>query len=130
MLVAQRAGAYLHGQWSYIAGHIDAGETGWQAALRELHEETDLVAEAFYTTGFCERFYSADTDCVELVPAFVARVNDRAEVHLNSEHSTFRWVALEQGAELLPFGSQRELIAHVQREFVEREPSVFLRVGD
>lgn len=128
MLVVQRAGAYLHGAWSYIAGHIEPGETGWQAALRELREETALVPETFHATSFCETFYAASSDSIELVPAFVAHVPATAPVRLNGEHSAHRWVALDEAAALLPFGGQRDLIAYVQREFVAREASPFLRI--
>lgn len=129
MLVACRATAYLHGVWSYVAGHVEAGEKGWQAALRELREETALVPATFWATSCCETFYAAQTDAIELVPAFVARVADAAQVHLNGEHSAFRWVTLDEAAALMPFGSQRELIAHVRREFVEREPSPALQIA-
>ncbi|CAM5433797.1 NUDIX hydrolase [Rhodanobacter lindaniclasticus] len=128
MLVARRVGAYLDGVWSYLAGHVEAGETGWQAALRELREETALEPQSFWASSFCEQIYLAATDTVEIVPAFVARLAGDAQVHLNGEHSTFRWVTLDEAAALLPFGSQRDLLAHVRREFVEREPSPFLRL--
>ncbi len=129
MLVVRRAGAYLHGVWSYVAGHIESGEAGWQAALRELREETALAPESFWATSFCEQFYAVRSDSIELVPAFVARVADDAEVHLNGEHSAYRWVSLDEAFELLPFGGQRELIAYVRREFVERRPSPSLRIA-
>lgn len=129
MLVARRSSAYLDGAWSYLAGHVEAGETGWRAALRELREETALEPESFWATSFCEQVYFAATDAIEIVPAFVARVPAGAPVRLNGEHSAFRWVSLEEAAALLPFGSQRELLAHVRREFVEREPSPFLRLA-
>ncbi|KZC39589.1 MULTISPECIES: NUDIX hydrolase [Rhodanobacter] len=129
MLVARRAGAYLDGAWSYFAGHVEAGETGWQAALRELREETALVPQSFWATSFCEQVYLAAADAIEIVPAFVARVAEGVQVRLNGEHSAFRWVTLDEAAALLPFGSQRELLAHVRREFVEREPSPFLRLA-
>lgn len=128
MLLLRRHSSYLDGVWSYVAGHVEEGETGWQAALRELREETGLVPETFYATSFCEEFYDAAGDCIQLVPAFVARVAAHAEVRLNAEHSAFRWVNLSEAAEALPFGSLRALIAHVQREFVEREPHPALRL--
>ncbi len=129
MLLVRRAGAYLHGVWSYVAGHVEAGETGWQAALRELREETGVLPVTLHATSFCEQFYSAQDDGIELVPAFVARVADDIAVRLNGEHSAFRWATLDEASGLLPFGSQRDLLAHVRREFVEREPSPFLRIA-
>lgn len=129
MLMARRSSAYLDGVWSYLAGHVQAGETGWQAARRELFEETGLVPDALYATSFCEQFYRAQPEGIEIVPAFVARVSDGAEVRLNDEHSAFRWVDLHEAAALLPFGSQRDLLAHVRREFVEREPMTALRIA-
>lgn len=129
MLVVRRAGPYLNGAWSYVAGHVAADESGWQTALRELREETGLVPGELYATSFCEQFYSAQADCVEIVPAFVARVAADAVVHLNPEHSACRWVSLEEAARMLPFGSQRGLLGYVEREFLAREPSAFLRIA-
>lgn len=122
MLLMCRAGNYLSGVWSYVAGHVEAGEAGWQTALRELHEETGLVPDSLWATSFCEQFYAVPSDSVELVPAFVARVPATAEVHLNSEHSAFAWVSLEEAAKRVPFGGQRDVIAYVRREFVQRDP--------
>lgn len=129
MLLVRRAGAYLNGVWSYVAGHIEAHETAWQAALRELAEETALAPLALYATSFCEQFYDRGHECIQVVPAFVAAVAPDAEVRLNAEHSAFRWAPLDEAATALPFGSQRDLLAQVRREFVERAPSPFLRIA-
>lgn len=129
VLLVQRASRHLHGVWSYVAGHIEQGESAWQAARRELAEETALVPLALYATSFCEQFYDAHGECIQIVPAFVARVAADATVRLNHEHSAFRWLELPEAAAAVPFGSQRDLLAHVQREFVEREPSAFLRIA-
>ena len=129
MLLARRAGGYLAGAWSYIAGHVQDGEAGWQAARRELFEETGLVPEALYATGFCEQFYRARPEGIEIVPAFVARVDEHATVRLNHEHSAWCWLDLDEAAARLPFGSQRDLLAHVRREFVERTPAEASRIA-
>ncbi len=128
VLMVRRASHYLQGVWSYTAGHIEAGEKAWQAARRELAEETALAPLALYATSFCETFYDASADCVQVVPAFIALVADDAEVRLNGEHSAYRWVSLAEAAATMPFGSQRDLLAHVQREFVERTPMPLLRM--
>ncbi|HEU0196514.1 MAG TPA: NUDIX domain-containing protein [Nevskiaceae bacterium] len=128
VLLLKRAGQVLAGVWSYVAGHIEAGETGWHAARRELQEETGLLPLAFYATTFCERYYEPADDCVQLVPAFVARIAHTTAVRLNGEHSAFRWLSFAAATEAVPFGSQRELFEHVKREFVDRIPADFLRI--
>lgn len=128
MLLARRHSRYMDGTWTYIAGHIEAGESGWQAALRELGEETGLSPRALYATSFCEQFYDTGQDCIQLVPAFVAQVAADATVRLNREHSASQWLGLDEAAERLPFGSQRDLLAHVRREFIERTPQPALRL--
>ena len=128
VLLLRRASAYLRGVWSYVAGHVEANETGWQAARRELGEETGLVPTALYATSFCEQFYAAGEDCIMLVPAFVARVQSDCEVRLNVEHDAFRWLSFEVAMQELPFGSQRALFDYVRREFIERPPSPHLLI--
>lgn len=129
VLLLERAGNYLHGAWSYVAGHVEPGETGWRAARRELFEETALVPERLYATSFCEQFYAATGDCIEVVPAFVALVAANVEVQLNDEHSAFRWLTLDAAMAEVPFGSQRDLFAYVQREFIDHPPCEFLRIA-
>ena len=128
-LLLQRASEYLRGVWSYVAGHIEPNETAWQAASRELAEETGLVAQALYATSFCEQFYDASSDCVMVVPAFVARVDHSCVVRLNGEHSAFRWLTFSAAIRELPFGSQRDLFAHVRREFIDRPPPGHLQIA-
>lgn len=128
MLLAQRRSQYMDGAWTYIAGHIEAGDAAWQTARRELAEETGLVTEALYASSFCEQFYDAGNECIQIVPAFVALVADDVQVRLNTEHTAFRWLTLDEAMEQLPFGSQRDLLAQVRREFIERTPPAILRM--
>ena len=128
VLLLQRAGPYLVGAWSYVAGHLEPGETGWQCARRELAEETGLAPLALYSADRCEQFYDAGEDCLQLVPSFVATVADDAAVRLSQEHHQFAWLEFDEAIARLPFGGQRELFAEVRREFVERAPSPWLRM--
>ena len=80
------------------------------------------MPQSLWATSYCEQFYDAAGDCIQLVPAFLARVADDACVRLNGEHAAFRWAPLDEAAQVLPFGSQRRLLDEVAREFVAREP--------
>ncbi|WP_340686090.1 NUDIX hydrolase [Amycolatopsis coloradensis] len=46
VLMIQRRWEPFTGQWAFPGGHVDPGETFYQAAMRELEEETGLKAVA------------------------------------------------------------------------------------
>ena len=56
-LVVRRGTPYLKGSWQMVSGRVEAGETGWEAALREIEEETGLVPDRFYSAELIEQFY-------------------------------------------------------------------------
>ena len=74
------------GEWCQIAGSIEPGETAWQAALREMTEETALVPRRLYSADLCEQFYEIGTDSIWLSPIFIAYVE--AERHSQVERGT------------------------------------------
>jgi dihydroneopterin triphosphate diphosphatase len=127
-LLVHRAVAHLHGLWTYVAGHIEPGEKAWQAALRELHEETGLQAAALYSVDRCETFYDVRDECIAIVPAFVAFVDAATEVRLNHEHDDHAWMTFAEAIARLPFSGQRDIYADVHREFVLQPPPDALRM--
>lgn len=129
MLLVRRTGSYLHGAWTYIAGHLEHGETGWQAALRELHEETGLRPDALYSADACESYYDPAHDRVAVVPAFVARVGADATVRLNGEHDACIWLSRRAALRRLPFAGQRLLVGQIWETFVRAEPPPALRIN-
>lgn len=115
VLLLRRNGT-LAGEWCQIAGAIEAGETAWQAALREVEEETGLSPSRFYSADICEQFYEADRDAISLLPVFVGYVPSGATVRLNAEHSDFSWVPFDQAERMVPFAGQRKVLRHIQEE--------------
>ena len=126
VLMLKRAGRTLPGQWCQVAGSIEAGETAWQAAVREIREETSLVPERFYSADYCEQFYMTEPEQVAVVPVFVGFVSPDRPVALNREHSEYRWTTFDEAQTLVPFGGQRNMFEFVRREFVERRPNELL----
>ena len=64
VLMLRRA-TTLQGEWCQVAGKIEAGETAWQAAVREIEEETALVPTSLYSAEILEQFYEIDKDSFE-----------------------------------------------------------------
>ena len=57
-----------HGVWCQVAGGIEAGETAWQAALREVKEETSLILSERWMADFCEQFYEPAKNGIAMLP--------------------------------------------------------------
>lgn len=116
---------HLRDEWCHVSGGIEDGESAWQAALREISEETGLKLSRLFSADFNEQFYEAKRNVFTIVPAFVAYVDASQRVRLNAEHSAFRWVTLAEAQSLVTFGGQRRLYAEIQQEFIERQPSAW-----
>jgi dATP pyrophosphohydrolase len=92
LVLRRAAGGRCPGSWEAVHGHIEAGETPPEAAVRELLEETGLAAERLYNLSRVETFYQHRLDEVALVPVFAAFVAADAVVRLGSEHDRFEWL--------------------------------------
>lgn len=93
LVLRRAAGGRCPGSWETVHGHIEDGERPWEAAARELEEETGLAAERLYNLSRVEAFYQHGEDEVALVPVFVAFVAPDAAVRLGPEHDAHAWLA-------------------------------------
>jgi dihydroneopterin triphosphate diphosphatase len=118
----------LAGEWCQVAGGIEEGELAWQTALREVKEETCLECRLLYTADICEQFYEVDRNAISILPVFVGFADASSQVVLNSEHSEYCWVSFDKAIELVPFSGQRQVLRHIQAEFVLREPVKHLQI--
>ena len=112
-----------HGVWCQVAGGIEAGETAWQTALREVKEETGLILSEIWTADFCEQFYEPAKNRIAMLPVFVGVVPPEAEVVLNAEHDAYRWVSCQEADQLFDFQGQRTMPAAVMAAFIDRTRS-------
>lgn len=110
LLLKRSENHIYHGQWRMIGGKVEKSETYWQAALRELHEETNLKPIKFWTIPSVNTFYEHRTDQILHIPAFAAEINDSDNISLDSEHSDYNWFSLEDALANIRWPEQKRLI--------------------
>ena len=123
VLLLRRGGGAFAGAWTVVMGGVEDGETGTDAARRELVEETGLSATAFYTAGELDAFYDPVRDRIVHVPFFVAYVTPGDVVLEPDVHDEHRWVRFADAAEMLEFPAQARILERIRAAFVERAPS-------
>lgn len=110
LLFKRAKGKIYHGQWRMIGGKVEPGETYWQAALRELKEETGLIPELFWTLPSLNSFYEYKSDSLLHIPAFAARINSDDSPVLDDEHTDFSWVSPDDAVSKVDWPEQKRLL--------------------
>jgi dATP pyrophosphohydrolase len=117
------ASDYMGGTWQTVAGCMESGETAWQAALRELKEETGLVPEEFFRSGIVGSFYipgpTAEDDQLFHQIQFLAVVRRDADVILNDEHDAIRWIARTEIDEKFMWPEDRNILRHLCEDILD-----------
>jgi len=110
--------------WQSVTGSLEADEQPWQAAVRELHEETGLSAHGLLDLGINERFTIAPAWRERFAPgvtenlehAFALRLPERVEIALDSaEHVGYAWFPLQAAVERATSPTNRAAIELIGR---------------
>ena len=93
--------------WQGVAGKIEKRETAWQAAIRELKEETGLKPHRIFVADYISSFYEANFNRINLVPVFGIEVEDTS-VTLSEEHCEYKWVEYHKAYHALTWNGQKK----------------------
>ena len=111
VLLLERAGGGLVGEWCPVTGRVEAGEHPPQTAVREVHEETGLSLEPL---GEPDTVWTGrDRGGAITIHVFSALVDGNVKVELNYEHTAYRWCTPERAQSLLPLAQQRRALERV-----------------
>jgi dihydroneopterin triphosphate diphosphatase len=123
-LVLHRApGQGIDDTWHAVYGTVEPGESGPQAALRELREETAQHPSAFYQLDTVNTFYVAAEDAIYHNRVFVAQIEAGAEIRLNHEHDNYEWLEAEAAKQRFLWPGQRRGIDEILSEIITDRPS-------
>ena len=98
--------------WQGVAGKIEAGETSWETAVRELKEETGLRPKTMFSADHVSMFYEAHKDRINLVPVFGIEV-EKESITLSDEHCDYKWVSIDDALKTLVWRGQKAGISAV-----------------
>ena len=108
LVLRRAAGRPYAGQWRMVGGKIEEGEAAWQAALRELKEETGYQPQQLWAIPSVNQYYEWQHDRVNIIPAFAAEVG--GEPALDAEHEAWLWLPAVAAADKLQWPEQKRLL--------------------
>jgi 8-oxo-dGTP pyrophosphatase MutT (NUDIX family) len=110
VLALRRAsGVRCPGSWETVHGKILRRESPEEAAVRELREETGLVAKRLYNVT-THGFYLHQTTSVEIAVVFCAFVGASPRVRLGEEHDSSVWLTRAAAMKRFAWPRERECL--------------------
>jgi dATP pyrophosphohydrolase len=103
--------------WQPVTGRMNPGEAAYDAALREIKEETNLLPEEFWVVPNVNSFYNPQKDSVSLIPVFAGRVSADSEILISDEHEEYRWFTFEEAISKLAWPGQRKSAQIISQYF-------------
>lgn len=112
----------LGGHWSFPKGTVEAGESAWQTAIRELEEETG-IANITHIPGFEVTLrYHFQRDCrqVDKTVIFFLAHTAQTTVTLSPEHAQSAWLPYDQARLRLTHSNSRQLLDRAENFLTTR----------
>jgi dATP pyrophosphohydrolase len=110
LLLKRSPEQYFPNIWQMVSGKIKDNETAYNAALREIKEETNLTPEKYWVAPTVNSFYAPDGDYICMLPVFAAKVNCTSKVVISNEHVAFKWVTPDKAKNMLAWHGQKRSV--------------------
>ncbi|MGN0463343.1 MAG: bis(5'-nucleosyl)-tetraphosphatase, partial [Acutalibacteraceae bacterium] len=104
--------------WGFPKGHIEAGESEKETAVRETKEETGLDIDII--DGFsCKSEYTIQGKVEKAVVIFLAKARNNNVVKQEEEIDEFIWVDFNAAMRMLKFENDRNILIKA-KEYIEK----------
>jgi len=114
---------YPSGHFDFAKGHLEAGESNIQAALRELTEETG-IEQIDTVDGFEQSiiytFRRKEGMVEKKVTFFLAETRENA-IKISDEHQGFLWLPYEQALTKITFENARSILRAAEKFVSEQK---------
>jgi 8-oxo-dGTP pyrophosphatase MutT (NUDIX family) len=105
------------GDWNFVKGHRENGETDYQTLRREIQEETGIrrFAVLNYLGDVNYTFLKKDTE-IEKVVKFYHVGTFNSQIRISQEHVDYAWLGYEQARGLLTFWQSKDILEKVSED--------------
>lgn len=103
------------GHWSFPKGHVEAGETETETALREVKEETGI--DILIDSPFRETVqYYPKKDTQKVVVYFLGKAKNHDFVPQEEEIAAIKWVEIGNAANMLTYENDKTIVGKARQE--------------
>ena len=103
------------GHWGFPKGHMEAGETEEETAIREVKEETNLDVEINENKRYTIEYYT-DKGTYKQVVLFIAKKISGNEQCQENEVKSMKWMTFEEALKTITYDNTRELFNKIIKE--------------
>jgi bis(5'-nucleosidyl)-tetraphosphatase len=107
---------YEAGHWDFVKGNVEPNESETDTVLRELKEETSIIATGVLE-GFRERiqyFYRRQGETIQKEVVFYIIQANTEKVELSFEHVGYIWLDYPRTLEKLTFKNAKDVLQKAQ----------------
>ena len=109
--------------WSLPKGHIEAGETPEDAAVREVFEETGIHGSIVASLGTIDFWFMAENQRIhKTVHHYLLDAEDLVLSDADAEVAEVAWVPLDEVAGRLRYADERRLLDRVHAALADLRP--------
>lgn len=119
LLLKRRNNESYPNLWQMVTGAIEDNEIAYNAAAREIVEETGIIIDKLWVVPNVNSFYSHQKNKLIMVPVFAAKTDDKI-IRLSDEHSEYKWVSKNEALKLLAWPGQRKSVEIIYDYFMNQ----------